>query len=55
MTAMAFGWPTAPGSGNRLADWVGRCGVELTALVARLREVLKQHSVLHADETPVAM
>ena len=40
---------------STLADWVGRCGVELTPLVERLREVLKQHSVLHADETPVAM
>jgi transposase len=29
--------------------------VELTPLVVRLREVLKQHNVLHADETPVSM
>lgn len=40
---------------STLADWVGRCGVELTPLVERLREVLKQHTVLHADETPVSM
>jgi transposase len=40
---------------STLADWVGRCGVELTPLVERLREVLKQQPVLHADETPVAM
>jgi transposase len=40
---------------STLSDWVGRCGVELTPLVERLREVLKQHAVLHADETPVSM
>jgi transposase len=40
---------------STLADWVGRCGVELNPLVERLREVLKQQPVLHADETPVAM
>ncbi len=40
---------------STLADWVGRCGVELSPLVERLREVLKQQAVLHADETPVAM
>jgi len=40
---------------STLADWVGRCGVELTPLVERLQEVLKQHDVLHADETPVSM
>jgi transposase len=40
---------------STLADWVGRCGVELTPLVERLHEVLKQQPILHADETPVAM
>ncbi len=40
---------------STLADWVGRCGVELSPLVERLREALKQQPVLHADETPVAM
>jgi transposase len=40
---------------STLADWVGRCGVELSPLVEQLREALKQHTVLHADETPVAM
>ena len=29
--------------------------VELSPLVEQLREALKQHTVLHADETPVAM
>ena len=40
---------------STLADWVGRCGVELTPLVEALRQELKTHAVLHADETPVAM
>ena len=40
---------------STLADWVGRCGVALQPLVDELRTVLHQQSVLHADETPVAM
>lgn len=40
---------------STLADWVGRCGVELTPLVERLRACLLGHAVLHADETPVPM
>ena len=40
---------------STLADWVGRCGVELTPLIDALRQELKTHAVLHADETPVAM
>jgi transposase len=40
---------------STLADWVGRCGVELTPLVAHLRQRLLEQSVLHADETPVPM
>ncbi len=42
-------------SRSTLADWVGRCGVELTPLVEALRQELKTHPVLQADETPVAM
>ena len=38
---------------STLADWVGRCGVELTPLVERLRSCLLGHAVLHGDETPV--
>ncbi|AMO55065.1 IS66 family transposase [Endozoicomonas montiporae CL-33] len=38
-----------------LADWVGRCGVALQPLVDAMRESLHQQTVLHADETPVAM
>lgn len=38
---------------STLAEWVGRLGVALTPLVERLRELLHQRTLLHADETPV--
>ncbi|NEX63509.1 IS66 family transposase [Noviherbaspirillum galbum] len=38
-----------------LAQWVGVCGVRLQPLVDALIEHLLAESVLHADETPVAM
>ena len=38
---------------STLADWVGRYGFALQPLVDRMRDLLKQSSVLHADETPV--
>jgi transposase len=38
---------------STLADWVGRVGVALTPLSERLAELLRQRSILHADETPV--
>ena len=40
---------------STLAQWVGQCGVQLQPLVDALRAELLRHSVLHADETPVAM
>ena len=40
---------------STLAHWVGTCGVQLQALVDALHEELLTHTVLHADETPVAM
>ncbi|MDI1251610.1 IS66 family transposase [Thermomonas sp.] len=40
---------------STLAHWVGQCGVQLQPLVDALRTELLKHSVLHADETPVAM
>lgn len=40
---------------STLADWVGRCGVELRPLIDALRDELLTQTVLHADETPVAM
>ena len=42
-------------SRSTLSDWVGRCGQELSPLVDRLRDILKQEPILHADETPVSM
>ena len=38
---------------STLAEWVGRIGVALQPLVDRLSELLRERSVLHADETPV--
>jgi transposase len=40
---------------STLGEWVGVCGVRLQPLIEALREVLLQHGVLHADETPVQM
>jgi transposase len=40
---------------STLAEWVGACGVQLQPLVDALRNALLEHSVLHADETPVSM
>jgi transposase len=40
---------------STLAQWVGQCGVQLQPLVGALRTELLRHSVVHADETPVAM
>ena len=39
---------------STLAEWIGRIGVALTPLAERLAERLKQSTILHADETPVA-
>jgi len=43
-----------PLSRSTLAEWVGRIGVALEPLTLRLGELLRQCSVLHGDETPVA-
>jgi len=40
---------------STLAQWVGACGVQLQPLVEALKAALLERSVLHADETPVAM
>lgn len=40
---------------STLAQWVGTCGVRLQPLVDALRAALLNCTVLHADETPVAM
>ena len=39
---------------STLADWVGRTGVALQPLADRLAHSLRQRTVCHADETPVA-
>ena len=40
---------------STLGEWVGVCGVRLHPLVEALRETMLERTVLHADETPVAM
>ena len=40
-------------SDSTLADWVGRCGVQLGFLANRLRQMILTQPILHADETPV--
>ena len=40
---------------STLAQWVGECGVQLQPLVDALVAEMLKSSVLHADETPVAM
>ncbi|WP_152386918.1 IS66 family transposase [Azotobacter salinestris] len=40
---------------STLAQWVGRCGVQLQPLVDALRDIVLEQNVIHADETPVQM
>ena len=40
-------------SDSTLADWVGRCGVQLGFLVNRLHKLILAQPIVHADETPV--
>ena len=40
---------------STLGAWVGACGVRLQPLVDALRDAMLVSTVLHADETPVAM
>ncbi len=40
---------------STLGAWVGACGVQLQPIVDAMRTELLEQSVLHADETPVAM
>jgi transposase len=40
---------------STLAAWVGQCGAQLQPLLQALGDELRRHTVLHADETPVAM
>ena len=41
-------------SSSTLAEWVGKIGATLQSLADRLAMGLRERSVLHADETPVA-
>ena len=38
---------------SNMSEWIGRMGVALQPLADRLSEKLRQHTCLHADETPV--
>lgn len=38
-----------------MASWVGQCGAQLEPLVQALREHVFAQSVIHADETPLAL
>jgi len=40
---------------SSMAQWVGICGVRLAPLAGALRDFILGHSVIHADETPVAL
>ncbi len=40
---------------STLGSWVGQCGWQLQPLVDALKKEMLTHTVLHADETPVAM
>ncbi len=40
-------------SRSTMSEWIGRMGFALQPLADRLMELLKQRTVLHADETPV--
>ena len=42
-----------PLSRSTMSEWIGRIGFALQPLADRLREMLRQRHVLHADETPV--
>ena len=40
---------------SSMAQWIGICGVRLAPLAQALRNFILGHSVVHADETPVAL
>lgn len=40
---------------SSMAQWIGICGVRLAPLAQALREFILDHSVIHADETPVSL
>ena len=40
---------------SSMAQWIGICGVRLAPLAEALKDFILGHSVVHADETPVAL
>ena len=40
---------------SSMAQWIGICGVRLAPLVDALKDFIRSHSVVHADETLVAL
>jgi transposase len=40
---------------SSMAQWIGICGVRLEPLAQALKDFILGHSVIHADETPVAL
>ena len=40
---------------SSMAQWVGICGVRLAPIADALRKYILTHSVIHADETPLAL
>lgn len=40
---------------SSMAQWIGICGVRLQPLAEALKDYILTHSVIHADETPVAL
>ena len=40
---------------SSMAQWLGICGVRLEPLAAALKDFVLGHSVIHVDETPVAL
>ena len=40
---------------SSMAQWIGICGVRLAPLAAALKDFILDHSVIHADETPVKL
>ena len=40
---------------SSMAQWIGICGQRLAPLADALRQSILSHSVIHADETPVAL
>ncbi|HMO45441.1 MAG TPA: IS66 family transposase [Rubrivivax sp.] len=40
---------------SSMAQWIGICGVRLAPLAAALKDFIRGHDVVHADETPIKL